>query len=311
MLYCDQEHQMADRRLQVFMAVAKHLSFTRAADDLFMSQPSVTVQIKQLEALYSTRLFERQHGSVSLTAAGEMVYSYAEKIMALSDEMESRLAEMSGELRGPLLIGASSTIAECLMPQLMSEFNALYPQVRACLIIANSDSVERRVAEHSLDLGLIEAPPKLAGLACDHCGGDELVVICAPDYPLTASTSIAPHNLVDYEYISREPGSGTREVTEAYFRKHDIEPDTLKTLMALGSPAALKSVVKLGLGFAIVSRLVVEQELDQELASLQIIPLQPVLKRSFNLIYPQDRFRSRLASTFIDFAKNKLRELVA
>jgi DNA-binding transcriptional LysR family regulator len=98
-------------------------------------------------------------------------------------------------------------------------------------------------------------------------------------------------------------------VTEAYFRNHHIEPEALKTQMELGSPEALKAVVKLGLGFAIVSRLVVEQEL--EAAALQIIPLKPALKRSFNLIYPQDRFRSRLASTFIDFAKNKLRELVA
>ena len=102
---------MADRRLQVFMAVAKHRNFTRAADDLFMSQPSVTFQIKQLEELYSTRLFDRQHGNVSLTPAGELVHSYAEKIMALSDEMESRLAEMSGELRGPLLIGARKSCA--------------------------------------------------------------------------------------------------------------------------------------------------------------------------------------------------------
>ena len=300
---------MADRRLQVFMAVAKHLNFTRAANELFMSQPAVTFQIKQLEELYSTRLFDRRHGNVALTPAGELVHSYAEKIMALSDEMESRLAEMSGELRGPLLIGASSTIAECLMPQVMSDFGALYPQVRACLIVANSESVERRVAERTLDLGLIEAPPKQAGVSGDICGGDELVVICAPDYPLTGTAGIDPQDLVEYEYISREPGSGTREVTEAYLRNHHIEPDTLKTQMELGSPEALKAVVKLGLGFAIVSRLVVEQEM--EAASLQIIPLKPALKRSFNLIYPQDRFRSRLASTFIDFAKNKLRELVA
>lgn len=300
---------MADRRLQVFMAVAKHLSFTRAADDLFMSQPSVTLQIKQLEELYSTRLFERRHTKVSLTPAGELVLSYAKKIMALSDEMESRLAEMSGELRGPLLVGASSTIAACLMPQVMSDFNALYPQVRVCLIVANSDTVERRVAEHTLDLGLIEAPPKLPGVATELCGSDELVVICSADYPLANTVSIAPKDLIDYEYISREPGSGTREVTEAYFRKHKIEPEALKTQMALGSPDALKSVVRLGLGFAIVSRLGLEQA--QDAAALQIIPLKPALKRSFNLVYPQDRFQSRLVSTFIDFAKNKLRELVA
>ena len=300
---------MADRRLQVFMAVAKHLNFTRAADELFMSQPAVTFQIKQLEELYSTRLFERRHGNVSLTPAGELVLSYAEKIMALSDEMETRLAESSGEMRGPLLIGASLTIAEYLLPDLLSEFNALYPQVRACLIVANSEIIERRVAEHTLDLGLIEAPSKLAGVASEVCGRDELVVICAPDYPLAGSASITAKTLVDYEYISREPGSGTREVTESYFSKQKIEPGMLKIQMELGSSETLKAVVRQGLGFAIVSRLVVEQDVENSL--LLAMPLKPALKRDFNLIYPEERFRTRVASTFIDFAKTKLRELIA
>jgi DNA-binding transcriptional LysR family regulator len=300
---------MADRRLQVFMAVAKHLNFTRAADELFMSQPAVTFQIKQLEELYSARLFERRHGNVSLTPAGELVYSYAEKIMALSDEMETRLAESSGEMRGPLLIGASLTIAEYLLPDLLSEFNALYPQVRACLIVANSETVERRVAEHTLDLGLTEAPSRLAGVASVVCGRDELVVICAPDYPLAGNASITAKILVDYEYISREPGSGTREVTESYFRKQKIEPELLKIQMELGSSGALKAVVRQGLGFAIVSRLLVEQDVENSL--LLAMPLKPALKRDFNLIYPQERFKTRVASTFIDFAKTKLRELIA
>jgi DNA-binding transcriptional LysR family regulator len=299
---------MADRRLQVFMAVAKHLNFTRAADELFMSQPAVTFQIKQLEELYSARLFERRHGNVSLTPAGELVYSYAEKIMALSDEMETRLAESSGEMRGPLLIGASLTIAEYLLPDLLSEFNALYPQVRACLIVANSETVERRVAEHTLDLGLTEAPCRLAGVASDICGKDELVVICAPDYPLAGNASITAKILVDYEYISREPGSGTRKVTESYFRKQKIEPELLKIQMELGSSEALKAVVRQGLGFAIVSRLLVEQDVENSL--LLAMPLKPALKRDFNLIYPQERFKTRVASTFIDFAKTKLRELI-
>ena len=155
---------MADRRLQVFHAVAKHLSFTRAADALFMTQPAVTFQIKQLEEQYSTRLFERRHGGISLTPAGELVFSYAEKILSLSDEMETRLGEMTGEMRGPLLVGASTTIAEFMLPRILGEFNALYPQVRARLIVANSESIENRVAEHTIDLGLIEAPAKQGGL---------------------------------------------------------------------------------------------------------------------------------------------------
>lgn len=299
---------MADRRLQVFHAVAKHLSFTRAADALFMTQPAVTFQIKQLEEQYSTRLFERRHGGISLTPAGELVLGYAEKILGLSDEMETRLLEMTGEMRGPLLVGASTTIAEFMLPRILGEFNALYPQVRARLVVANSESIESRVAEHTLDVGLIEAPAKLAGLACQICCDDELQVICAPDYPLATCASVTPSGLADYEYISREPGSGTREVTDAYFRAHRVPVENLKVQMELGSPEALKGVVATGLGFAIVSLAVVAKEI--RLGALAAIPLNPPLKRSLYLVHPQDRFRSRLAATFIDFAKSKLRELV-
>ena len=298
---------MADRRLQVFFTVAKQLSFTKAAELLFMTQPAVTFQIKQLEEQYSTRLFERRHGSISLTPAGELVLSYADKILALSDEMETRLSEMTGEMRGPLLVGASTTIAEFMLPRVLGEFNALYPQVRARLIVANSESIENRVAEHTIDVGLIEAPAKLGGLNSHICCEDELRVICAPDYPLAGMEAVTPKALEDYEFISREPGSGTREITDAYFRRHHVAPENLKMQMELGSPEALKGVVSTGLGFAIVSRAVVDKEL--QLGELAAIPLNPPLTRSLYLVYPQDRFQSRLTATFIDFAKSKLKEL--
>jgi DNA-binding transcriptional LysR family regulator len=299
---------MADRRLQVFHAVAKHLSFTRAADALFMTQPAVTFQIKQLEEQFSARLFERRHGSISLTPAGDVVLSYAEKILALSDEMETRVAEMTGEMRGPLLVGASTTIAEFMLPRVLGEFNALYPQVRARLVVANSESIEGKVAEHTLDVGLIESAAKLAGLSSEVCCDDELLVVCAPDDSLAGHASLSPKILIDYEYISREPGSGTREVIGTYFKQNRIDPGKLKIQMELGSLEALKGVVSTGLGFAIVSRAVVEKEV--KLGTLVAIPLDPPLKRSLYLTHPNDRFQSKLTATFIKFAKRKLKEFV-
>ena len=300
---------MADRRLQVFHAVAKHLSFTRAADALFMTQPAVTFQIRQLEEQYGTRLFERRHAGISLTPAGEVVLSFAETILALSDELETRLSEMTGEMRGPLLVGASTTIAEFMLPRVLGEFNAAYPQVRARLIVANSESIESQVAEHTLDVGLIEVPGKLAGLTSQVCCEDELIIICGPDYPLAGMKSVTPKALADYEFISREPGSGTREITDAYFRSHKIPPESLKTQMELGSPEALKGVVSTGLGFAIVSRAVVAKEL--QLGELLAIPLRPALKRSLYLVFQQDRFQSRLTATFIEFTRTKLKEMAS
>ena len=115
---------MADRRLQVFHAVAKHLSFTKAAEALYMTQPAVTFQIKQLEEQYNTRLFERGHGRISLTPAGGVVLDYAERILALSAELDTRLKELTGEVSGLLLVGASKTVAEYLLPRVLGEFKS-------------------------------------------------------------------------------------------------------------------------------------------------------------------------------------------
>lgn len=299
---------MADRRLQVFHAVAKYLSFTKAADALFMSQPSVTLQVKNLEEEHGTRLIERRHGAISLTPAGELLRTYAEKILFLSDEVETRLSEMTGEMRGLFQIGASSSLAEWLLPQLLAEFNALYPQVRTRLFVANSEIIESRVAEHSLELGFIDTSlSSSAGLDYEMLGEDELQVICAPDYPLAGQKSVKPASLIEYEYIAREPGSGTRAASDRYLLKHKIDPSNLKMQMELGSSGPLKAVVATGLGFAIFSRALVEKEIERK--TLLAIPLKPALKNKFQLIYPQGRFRSRMTTTFIDFAKGKLREM--
>lgn len=149
---------MADRRLQVFYSVAKQLSFTKAAETLFMTQPAVTFQVKQLEEHFNTRLFERSHSKIALTTAGHLAMEYAERILNLSAEMETRLTEMTGEVSGTLLIGASTTIAEYMLPRMLGDFKARYPQVQARLTVANSETVEFKVADHTLDIGLIEAP---------------------------------------------------------------------------------------------------------------------------------------------------------
>lgn len=299
---------MADRRLQVFHAVAKHLSFTRAADALFMSQPAVTFQIRQLEEEHNVKLFERHHGLIALTAAGALLLPYAEKILALSSEAEARIGDISGEMQGLLLIGVCGSLAGWLLPGLLSEFNALYPRVRVRLLVANSETIEHRVAEHHLELGLVDVDCQQAGLVAERCGEEALCAVCAPDYPLAAQSTVSPADLPEYEYISREPGSGSRRNIEAYLKKNQVDPENLKTQMELGSPEILKSVVASGLGFSIMSRASLDKEIER--GELLVIPLLPAVKHPINLIYPQERFQLRVTSTFIEFAKRKLRELV-
>jgi len=300
---------MADRRLQVFHAVAKHLSFTKAADALFMTQPAVTFQIRQLEEQFNTRLFDRTHGRIALTPAGQMALDYAERILGLSAELDTLLKEASGQLGGPLLIGASTTIAEFLLPQILGEFKVRAPGTVPRLFVANSEAVQARIVERTLDLGFIEGDSHLPSLVTDVCCDDELQVVCTPGHPLAKLKSATPKSLTEHAYISREPGSGTREVIDHYLQNAGVAPDSMQVVMELGSPEAVKGLVATGLGFAIMSRATVAKE--TQLGQLVQVPLAPRLHRQLSVVYPKERFHSRLVSEFVAFAKERLTALQA
>lgn len=300
---------MADRRLQVFHAVARQLSFTKAAEQLFMTQPAVTFQIKQLEEHLNARLFERSHGRIALTPAGELVLGYAEKILTLSEELETRVGELTGAISGPLLLGASTTIAEFYLPQILGEFKAVYPHVQVHMTVANSDTIETRVAEHVLDLGLIESPSHLAGVQTEVCCEDVLVMICSPKYKLAKAQQVSAAEIAGEPFISRESGSGTREFSDHYFHENKIPPDAINIVMELGSPEAIKGVVATGLGVSVLSRATVVKEL--KLGVLMAVPLDPPLIRSLSVVTPRNKFRSRLVTTFVEFAMLRMKDMAA
>jgi len=294
---------MADRRLQVFHAVAKHLSFTKAAETLFMTQPAVTFQIKQLEEHLSTRLFDRAQGRIALTPAGQIALEYAERILALSAELDTRMKEMSGQAAGPLLLGASMTTGEYVLPQLIGKFKARFPDVVPTLFVGNSEAVQERVAERTLDLGFIEGDSHLSSLASEVLCEDELQVTCAPSHPLAKEPCAPPAMLTRHAYISREAGSGTREVIDRYLAKAGVS-ESMQRVVELGSPEALKGLVATGMGFAIMSRVIVSKEL--QLGQLVQVPLEPALLRNFSVVYPKERFHSKLVAGFLAFARERL-----
>lgn len=297
---------MADRRLQVFYTVAKQLSFTKAAEMLYMTQPAVTFQVKQLEEHFNTRLFERSHGRISLTPAGELVMGYADRILSLSSEMDARVGEMTGQVTGPLMIGASTTIAEYQLPKILGEFKGRFPQVQARLTVANSETIEGKVADHTLDVGLIESPSHNPNLSNHVCCDDELVMICAPSHPLAANHTATPKQLAEQPYVSREQGSGTREVIDTYFRNNGINPDDLHIEMELGSREAIKGAVEAGLGIAILSASTIIKEI--KLGDLVAVRLDPPLFRQLSMVYAPEKFRSKLLDAFLGFVESKFQQ---
>lgn len=295
---------MPDRRLQAFHAVAKHRSFTRAAEALCMTQPAVTFQIRQLEEQFDTRLFDRGNGRIQLTPTGAVALEYVERILALYGELDEKVRELTGQEGGVLMIGASTTIAEFLLPTILGAFKARHPGIVPQLIVANSDTVQTRVAERTLDVGFIEGDSHRGALVADVCCDDELQVVCAPSHPLARRKSVPVEALTEHPCISREVGSGTREVIDRYLEKAGLASDALQIVMEASSPEALKRLVATGLGFAIMSRVTAEKEV--RLGDLVQIPLAPPLVRQLAVVYARERIHSKAVSEFVRFAKAEL-----
>jgi len=295
---------MSDRRLQVFNAVAKHRSFTKAAEALCMTQPAVTFQIQQLEDHFHARLFDRAAGRITLTPAGVIALGYVQEILTLYAELDSRVKDLSGQTAGPLTIGASTTIAEFLLPRILGEFKVHHPGVVPHLIVANSEVVQGRVAERTLDVGFIEGDSRLPALNTDACCEDELQVVCAPSHRLARSHELTVTGLTEHAYISRESGSGTREVIDHYLKKAGLSLDSLQVVMEVTSSEALKGLVATGVGVAIMSRAAAEKA--ARLGDLVRIPLSPPLIRQLSVVYPKERLHSKVVTEFIRFAKERL-----
>jgi DNA-binding transcriptional LysR family regulator len=203
-----------------------------------------------------------------------------------------------------LLIGASTTIAEFLLPRILGRFKCGHPGVVPRLVVANSEAVQARVAERTLDVGFIEGDSHLRTLVTDVCCEDELQVVCAPSHPLARAKTLTLETLTEHPYISREPGSGTREVIDHHLEKSGLSPDSLQTIMEASSPEALKGLVATGIGFAIMSRATAEKEV--RLGDLVQIPLTPRLIRHLSVVYPRERIHSKIVTDFVRFAKERL-----
>jgi len=291
---------MADRRLQVFSAVVKHGSFTRAAERLFMTQPAVTFQIKQLEEHFNTRLLERGHGHATPTPAGQIVADYAERILELNAELEARVAEMTDELAGTLNIGTSTTIAAYWLPHILEGFKRSYPRVIPRVSVGNSQLIVDRVASRDLDLGLIEIVSDEPSLERNAAAEDELLVICQPGHPLATHASLSAEQLKDFPFITREPGNAIRDLADQYFEAAGIPIDDVNIAAELGSLAAVKKLVGEGFGYAMASYAAIQRDIGEGL--LAAVPLSPPLYTPLEVILPKDKFRSRLITTFAQFA---------
>lgn len=292
---------MADRRLQVFFTVARLLSFTKAAETLHMTQPAVTFQVRQLEEHFNTRLFDRTHNRISMTEAGRKVFGYAERIFELYAEMDDRVREITGDMSGAITIGASTTIAEYMLPTLLGDFKAKYPEVNLQLKVSNSEGIVSMVENNVIDVGVVESPVNNKNLSVEICRMDQLVVIMPPKHALATKQSLHIDEVLQHPFVFREEGSGTRNVITEYLEGMGRRGSDLNVSIELGSPEAIKGAVEASMGLSIVSRATILKEL--QLGSLVAIPLDPPLERPFSFVRQKQKFRHRIMDELLDFAR--------
>jgi DNA-binding transcriptional LysR family regulator len=291
---------MADRRLVVFHTAARTLSFTKAAEALRMSQPAVTFQVRQLEEHFNTRLIDRAHHGLRLTEAGQRVFTYADQILALNAEMEEAVQAVTGVIGGVLLLGASTTIAEYLLPSLLGRFKQAYPKLNLRLWVGNTERIVALVKADEVDLGIVEGPVVGDKLAVAFCHMDELVVVASPGHAFAQREHIRPAELFNHPFIAREVGSGTREVITTYLKAVGLNPADLDIAMELGGPEAIKQVVSTGLGLSVLSRATIAKE--RRLNQLVTISLEPPLRRPLSFVYRKTRSRLRAAEALMTLA---------
>jgi DNA-binding transcriptional LysR family regulator len=292
---------MADRRLQVFHTVARLLSFTKAAESLHMTQPAVTFQVRQLEEYFNTRLFDRTHNRISLTAAGQRVYEFSDRIFELYSEMENAVRDMTGEISGILVMGASTTIAEYMLPSLLGDFKKKYPDVNVHLRVSNSEGVVSMVENNDIDLGVVEAPVLNKNLVVEECRKDRLVAIVSPQHALAGNRQVQVRELMGDSFIVREEGSGTREVIQDYLTGLGMNVADMHVTMELGSPEAIKGAVEAGMGVSIVSEVTIHKEL--QLGTLVALELDPPIERPFSFVHQKQKFRQRAMDELLEFAR--------
>ena len=284
------------RQLKVFEAVARHLNYTRAAEELFLSQPAVSMQVKQLESQLGVALFEQLGKRIHLTEAGNEVLNYARTVTQQLDELEGVLNRIKGLSGGRLRISVATT-ANYFIPTLLGTFSRRYPDVTISLDVTNRETLLRQLAENTVDLVIMGQPPAEADVEADGFMENPLVIVAPPDHPLAREKKISLDRLQDEVFLVREPGSGTRIAMERFFTARGMQ---LKTGMEVGSNEAIKQSVQAGLGLGLLSRVTIEQELALKRLVVLDVADFPIM-RHWYVVHRRGKRLSAAAEAFKQF----------
>ncbi|MBT2623384.1 LysR family transcriptional regulator [Chryseobacterium sp. ISL-6] len=289
---------MFDYRLKVFYTVASRLSFTRASEELNISQPAVTKHIKEIENQLNTKLFDRKGTSIQLTRSGIVLYEYAEKIRNIYRDLEFEIHQLNSEHKGKLIIGASTTVAQYILPEILAKFHSYYRDIKIELLIYNTEVISTLLKDGKIDLGIIEGESQSAYFNYEIFKADEIVLVAKANHPLVNKT-LNLKNLYTIDLIFREQGSGTQEFIQNRIKEKGIDIENLNVIMQLGNSESIKNYLLHSDCMAFLSISTVLNELKNN--TLSIIDIKNFsIERNFHYILPKGD-QSELIKLFLKF----------
>ena len=287
---------MTLRHMKIFEAVFRHSNITKAAEELHLAQPSVSVAVRELEEYYGICLFERLGRRIVPTELGKEFYGYALHIVSLFDEMEQKIRNW--DALGVIRIGASITIGTHILPPLLKQYQALYPELRTEVTIGKSVVIEQHILENKIDIGLIENQSEHPDINVLPFMEDYMQAIVAPDHPLAKYSQVTLEQLAQYPFLMREKGSAGREILDACFA---LEQITVHPLWESASTQAIVRGVAEGLGVAVLPCLLVRKNIEEH--TVKMIPFPQPLTRKLNLIWHRSKYLTDNMNAFIELCK--------
>jgi DNA-binding transcriptional LysR family regulator len=291
--------QLNFHQLHIFQMVATHLSFSRAAEAMEITQPAVSIQVQELEKFLGITLFHRRPRGLRITEAGDAVLAYSQQIFALSSQLVDTVQEMEDLQTGHLVLGASTTPGEYVLPLVVGRFRQVYPGIHVELVIGNTRTIIQRILDRDMDLGMVgdHVEEHSNELEMVDFQDDEIVMVAAPSHPAASMVNPTVEQIVDHGLIMREEGSATRLSAERLLREHGVVP---KIAIELGSNQAVKQAASACGGIGIISRLGITAELKANM--LTVLDVQGwECRRPLTLIQPKDRYLSPSQRAFREF----------
>ncbi|WLF70563.1 LysR family transcriptional regulator [Clostridium septicum] len=286
------------RKLKIFYETATCLNMTKVAKNMYISQPSISQSINELETELEVKLFDRIGKKIYLTHEGEVFLNYTRRILNLYDEGTKTLKDFNSNIKGKITIGASTTIGIYILPEIIKEFSSEFKDIEISLIIENTEHIEKLILENKIDFAYIEGSIESDEISAEKIWEDELVFICGKNHKFKGRKVVLGKELADEKFIMREKGSGTRENVENFLKNKRVP---CKIFLELGNTEAIKRTVEANLGIGGISLITIQEKLKT--GDLNAFRLKEgVIKRDLLFIMHKDKFISNNMKKFIEFA---------